>query len=150
MARPTLIPQIYGYLVCLVAVITFLVSANALVNNAYDLADPLYAQRYGREVPPSFELYREEMLTGRVSGGAPMRSTRPDAPAGGAEASARPLPTDAQLRAMYEALRADKIRTVRHQALRAVTSSALLIIVSLVLFVIHWRWARGLRMTEET
>jgi hypothetical protein len=145
MPRPALIPQIYGYLVCLVAVITLLVSASSLVNNAFDLADPLYAQRYGREVPPSFELYREEVLSGRVPGGAPARPTQPGA---GGEA-ARPLPTDAEMRAMYEALRDDKIRSVRHQALRNVTGSALLVVLSIGLFLVHWRWVRGMRVAEE-
>lgn len=145
MPRPTLIPQIYGYLVCLVAVITLLISASSLVNNAFDLADPLYAQRYGREVPPSFELYREEVLSGRVPGGAPMRPSQPGAP----EGTARPLPTDAEMRAMYDALREDKVRSVRHQALRSVTGSALLVVLSLALFAIHWRWVRGMRVAPE-
>ncbi|HEU4563453.1 MAG TPA: hypothetical protein VFS05_02345 [Gemmatimonadaceae bacterium] len=146
MPRPNLVAQLYGYLVCLVAVITFLVSANSLVNNAYDLADPLYAQRYGRDVPPSFALYREEVLAGRIAGGPPARPTAPAAE--GQQPAARPLPTDAELREMYDALRADKIRTVRHQSLRAVTTSALLIVVSILLFVTHFLWMRRLRATE--
>ena len=37
------VAQIYGYLVCLVAVITFLISITQLVNSMIDLTDPIHA-----------------------------------------------------------------------------------------------------------
>ncbi len=118
------IKQIYGYLVCLVAVVTVLVSARGLVEAGMDLSNPMYAQsRFGPPVTTSFEAY---LATYRE---------RPSPP--GADADTASVET---LRARWEALREDQVRSVRYDATRSLATSGLLILLSALLFGFHWRW----------
>ena len=124
------IAQLYGYTVCLVAVVTFLISFSSLVGAWFDLGNPLEADRQFFDASlTSFEAYKATY----------QRSTeirfRPD--------QARPdtLPEPA-LRARYEALRADQIARVHFQAVRSITTSSLILVLAVVLFVVHWRWLR--------
>ena len=55
--KPNRIPQIYGYTVCLIAVVAFLISINGIVDATFTLANPLHGQ-YGRiEGMDSFDAY---------------------------------------------------------------------------------------------
>ncbi|GIW52793.1 MAG: hypothetical protein KatS3mg081_2148 [Gemmatimonadales bacterium] len=47
MEKPHRIAQLYGYAVCLVPVITFIISAASLVGATFDLSDPLHASGFG-------------------------------------------------------------------------------------------------------
>lgn len=127
------IGQIYGYLVCLIAVVTFLVSLNSMVGAAIDLSDPQYSSRsYADPRLASFEVYRLEMQHRRAS--APVEA--------GAQT---PEPADtAALRAAFEAARADHLRSVRFQAMRQLATSSVLTVVAAALFVVHWIWLRRL------
>jgi len=127
------ISQIYGYLVCLIAVVTFLVSLNSAVGAAIDLSDPLYSSRFRADPRlASFEVYRVEMQQRGMLAPVP------------AEAAA-PAPTDtAELRAAFEAAREDHIRSVQFQARRELATSGLLVVVAAGLFIIHWVWLRRL------
>lgn len=130
------IGQIYGYLVCLIAVVTFLISLNSAVGAAIDLSDPQYSSRYRADPRlTSFEVYRLETQQRRLV--APT-------PAGAPE----PIPADtadtAELRAAFEAAREDHIRSVQFQARRELVTSGLLVVVAAALFVVHWTWLRRL------
>ena len=130
MERPNRVAQLYGYAVCLIAVIVFLISANSFVDHAFTLSNPLRGQgdRFGMEPAiTSFEAYRA--TSARVS--APARE--------GAQVTAVP---DSALRARYEALRADRVEQARFDAMRGLTTSGLLLILSVALFAVHWRWLR--------
>ncbi len=132
--------QIYGYTVCIVAVITFLISVTGLVNAVIDLQDPIHA-RYTRQGEPSlasFEIYKMDIL----------RSL----PQGEETTGASYIPDDDTLRSMYEAARNDKIQLVKHQANRTLIISGLLIIICIALFITHWRWMKKVTRVapEET
>lgn len=134
MDRPNRVAQLYGYAVCLIAVVVFLVNANSLVESAFTLANPLRGggDRFGMQpVVSSFEAYRATVS----------RENRFNAPPGAGPAAATPLP-DSLLRARYEALRADRIDQARFDAERSLTTSVLLLALSVVLFALHWRWLR--------
>src|SRR5947209_1572892 len=100
MEGPNRVAQLYGYAVCLIAVIVFLVSANSFVENAFTAANPLRGggDRFGMQPSvTSFEAYRatvnrETRLNGPAASGAPSTS----------------LP-DSVLRARYEVVRADRL-----------------------------------------
>jgi hypothetical protein len=64
MEKSQRIPQIYGYLICLVSVITLLISITNLFNAIIDLNDPLHTDWYnGSNGNISFyESYRMEKL----------------------------------------------------------------------------------------
>ena len=122
------IQMIYGYAVCIVAVITFLISLTAMVYALIDLTDPINAHRtYGRDAPSlaSFDNYKVDII-------------KATDPAHGLELD------DQTLNGMYEAARNDAIAKVRHDSFRSIIINSLLIIVCVSLFTTHWIWMRRL------
>ena len=120
--------QIYGYTVCLVAVITFLLSITAFVNAVIDLGDPLHAGWPGSASLASFDNYKMDMLKSSQKGDESAKSSY--------------VPNDQTLRSMYEAAKTDKIQSVKHQSNKSMILSSILIIICFVLFITHWRWMR--------
>lgn len=125
MERPSWIAPLYGYVVCLTAVITFLVAASSLVNAVLDRSNPLY-DRSGGPSLTSFEAY--QATYDRDRNVAP--GTRPDT-----------LTTE-QMRSRYEAIRSDRIASVTFQSTKQILSSGLMILLAAGLFVFHWRWVQ--------
>lgn len=135
MERMNRIAQIYGYAVCLVAIITILISITQIVNAAFNLSSPLRAEGYGRGGPlTSYTAYRREQLQ-RVN--APER-TRAGAPVRDSVV----VPTEAEIRQAFEDERLEQIGNVRFRAMRTLVTSTLLIIIASGLFFMHWRWLR--------
>lgn len=124
MNKRSRLAPLYGYLVCLVAVITVLICTGNLVAAAFDLSDPLHASGNFEQQRSlsSFENYRMDVLR--------------DLPEG------QSAPADESIRAMYEAARDAQVRTVRLRSWRNITVSGLLLVVSGVLFAGHWVWLR--------
>ena len=154
MSRTSWVASLYGYLVCVIAVITFLVSVSGFVDAAFERSNPLLARSGwfgpGGASLTSFEAFRasqndRSMMTAMSSqpGAVVMSSGRP--------APARPVPatgdtlTTEQLRARYEVLRADRIAQSTFSASQSLVKDGLLIILSIALFGWHWRWLRTQR-----
>lgn len=118
------IGQIYGYLICLVSVVTFLICLGNVISASFDLADPLYATGGFEEVRSlsSLENYRIDVLRALPNGQA--------------------APDETTIQAMYEAARSAQIHTVWLRSVRNITVSALLVVASVVLFITHMRWLR--------
>ena len=93
MERPNRVAQLYGYAVCLIAVVVFLASANSFVENLFTAANPLRggADRFGIQPSvTSFEAYRATVN----------REARMNGPAAsGSQIGSLP---DSTLRARYE------------------------------------------------
>ena len=125
MEKKSKVPAVYGYAVCLVAVITFLISVAALVNAMIDISDPLHAERNYSKSPSlaSFENYKMDLLTS-------------------SEKENSFVPDDETLKAMYESAKNDKILSVKHRTIRTIYVNGFLITICLVLFITHWRWMR--------
>ena len=123
--RPT-ISRVYGYLACLVALITCLICINAIVFAAFDLSDPLHARGdlHAVRALSSLENFRVETI-------------------------ARTPPDDTTLASMYDAARSATLRAVRLQSLRTLTASGMVFVVALVIFAGHWRWLRQLNAATE-
>ena len=131
------IAQVYGYAVCFITVIMILFSIKSVVDAVIDLSDPIRSDaggvgRSGRSLS-SFELYKVDS-----------RQPRPPVPAGAAPAKVAPEDSlsDADLRHLYEAEREQAIGNVRFRAMRTLIGNGLLILVSVILFIVHWRWLR--------
>jgi hypothetical protein len=139
MERPLWIAPLYGYLVCLIAVVTLLISASNFVDAVFLRADPLSSRDnfgpFGGSLT-SLEAYRATMDEARG-----MRPTRVD----GAPVAPGDTLTTEQLRTRYEALRADHIAKNSFQATKDLVKHGLLILLSAVLFFTHWRWVRSQR-----
>lgn len=132
MEKPQRMPQIYGYLVCLVAVITFLICASTLIYAIIDLGDPIHA---GFPAPnlASYENYKMDILKSVPKEG---------------ESKTSYIPDDQTLRAMFESAKDDKIQRERHEANRSIVIDSILIVICIVLFVTHWRWMRKFAKAE--
>jgi hypothetical protein len=132
--KPNRIPQIYGYTVCLIAVVAFLISINGVVDATFTLANPMHGPYGGHEGLTSFESYEAS----RVERTMPERNL--------------PLPVDTTSvetrRRRFEALRADRIDANRLQAWRRLVGSGLTMFIAIALFAWHWSWLRA-RMAEE-
>ena len=131
MDRSNKIAQAYGYAVCFIAVVTLLFSSKSIIDASFDLSAPLRAERYfsGMNLT-SFEAYKRERGE---------RGTRPT-PVG--TVTAVPEPTEAELKAMFEAERADRTDYVKFRAMRSLVSSLILVAIAFALFISHWRWLR--------
>lgn len=138
------IAQVYGYAVCLIAVITILIGVGNITDAAIERSNPLMADgRYSRADGSltSFEAYRASSGLNRP--GTTTR-TRPD---GSVEPVADTLTTE-QLRARYEALRTDQLARVSFGTAQRLAKHGLLVAIALGLFVWHWRWLRGREHAE--
>ena len=133
MERPSRVAQLYGYTVCLIAVIVSLVSLNSLIDNAFALSNPIQAREstFGMEASlTSFETYRATYRREAQFGPTPITVAANDSV------------SEPVLRARYEALRADRLARVTFEAKRGITTSGLSLLIALALFTIHWRWLR--------
>jgi hypothetical protein len=128
--------QIYGYLVCLVAVITFLICIASLISAIFDLGDTLHAAWTPDGTPSlaSYENYNADILK--------------SAPAGDEAAKTSYIPDNQTLRAMFEAAKNHKIQSVRHDSNRTIIINSILLIICFALFITHWRWMRKLAKAE--
>ncbi|HJU70183.1 MAG TPA: hypothetical protein VJ650_18250 [Gemmatimonadaceae bacterium] len=131
--RPERVAQLYGYTVCLIAVVMALTSVLRIVEAGFDRAAPQFAGtgEWGWQEPSvtSFEAYRatyERAQQFRSSPDAPKPDTVPEA----------------ELRRRYEALRADRIERVRFNARRSLVTNSLTLVLAVGLFAWHWRWVR--------
>ena len=125
MDKPNRVRQWYGYLVCLVAVVSGLIFLAGTLNNAFDLSDPLSAEGRYDESLTSFEAFK---ATHR----APDEQKAPD------------TASDATLRTRFETLRADRIAHRRFQARKGLVINLVMLLAAMTLFVAHWRWLRHL------
>jgi len=126
------VPQLYGYTVCLVAVLVGLASLKSGIDGILTLAEPTYATgtpwaTWAEPSVTSFEAFRVTYDRAREM------TAGPNAP--------RPEPVaESELRRRYEALRGDRTARTLVSARRSLATSSLLFFVSVVLFSVHWRW----------
>ena len=128
MEKKTKIPQIYGYAVCIVAIITILISLADLITSVIDASDPLYSWG-GDQNLSSFENFKVDALKSGQN-------------------EAAYIPDDATLKTMYEDAKNHKIRRVKHQTTKSIIVDSILIIVCTILFIIHWSWMRKVNKQE--
>jgi hypothetical protein len=129
--------QIYGYTVCLVAVIAFIICIANIIPAIMDLGDPLHAG--GNFVPAgtpslaSFDNYKMDIL--KNSKGDEQRT------------ETNWIPDDKTLRSMFEAAKADKISQATHVSVREIVVNSIIVLISILLFITHWIWMRRLART---
>ena len=134
MERPSRIQQVYGYAVCIVAIITTLIATSNIVEATFARLDPLRAAetRYGADgALSSFEAYQATSGPQVVQAGAPTKS-----------AAAVPASADsagvAEQRKRYEALRADRVDRMIFDSSVRLVEHGLLLLLSLGLFGWHY------------
>src|SRR5437868_10279735 len=112
MDKPNRVPQLYGYTVCLVAVITFLISINGVVGAAFDFQRPLQGEGWYEE---SFSSFDNWIASNR----------RPYVPEG--QAAVPDTTSIGTLHDRYNALRADRIAGAKFRAEKTIAGSGLLV-----------------------
>ena len=133
MEKPNRIRQIYGYTVCLIAVITSLICISGAVNNAIDLSNPLMAAGGNDDSLTSFDAWM-----------ATRQKFQP--PAG--DAAAHDTASVETLHVRYEAVRTSRIEHLVFRARKGLIGQLLLLIIAVGLFATHWRWMRRLQGDE--
>ena len=117
-----IVAQVYGYALCLVAVITFLISITALATAIIDLGDPMHSGYTPQGSPSlaSFENYKLDVLRSSQKGTETVAQSY--------------LPTEQTLRSMYEAARNDRVQSSTHQSNKTILISCLLLLKPLYHF----------------
>jgi hypothetical protein len=160
---PLSVPHLYGYGVCLVAILVGLAAVTEIPRSLMDMAAPIRSEEGGLPVGgaaggtlslTSYDAFRataseiaqtpRNALLGRQSGdgqGQPTELWSLGSPVDSGEAV---MPVDVhpsdQERAAYERLRSDRMSAVRTDAASAVTSALLGLVLCVVLFRAHARW----------
>jgi hypothetical protein len=137
MEKPHRMAQIYGYTVCLVAVITFIICISIIIPAIMDMSDPLHAGgifvQAGTPSLASFDNYKMDIL----------KSSKNDEQKTGTNW----IPEDQTLHSMFEAAKADRINQANHSSIRSIVVNSLIILICIVLFTFHWIWMKRLTKT---
>jgi hypothetical protein len=129
--------QIYGYIICVVAVITFLICTTSMINAIMNLSDPIHSgwNPVGTPSLASYEIYKMDVLKTTKNENTTTQTSF--------------VPDDQTLRAMYDAAKADKIQSVKHESNKEIIVSVILILISVTLFVSHWRLIRKMSKSVD-
>lgn len=123
------VAQMYGYTVCLIAVILGLTSIAGILDAAFQRAYPLQSEYgYGTSLA-TFETYKATHGRERAMYG-PQAEAQPD------------TASDATLRRRYDALVAERRSATTYRTSKAFVSGGFMLIVAAMLYVLHWRWLR--------
>lgn len=129
------IQQIYGYLVCLIAIVTILISSASLVDAVFNLSRPEGVSRYGGLTMDndgynyeSFRLQRIERASIQQE-----KTNRTDL-----------VPSDEAIRAEFDQRKAATEASERWQTKKDLGTSSLSLIIAILLFLIHWRWLKSI------
>jgi hypothetical protein len=126
MERKQRIAVTYGYAVCLVAIITFLITLASLVTSMIDMSDPFHSRYQSKENLASFENYKIKA----------MEAISKDAAY---------IPDDVALRKMYDAAKEEVILTAKHGTRRNMIVNGMILFLSIILFIVHWRWMQKIQ-----
>ena len=132
MEKKQKIIQIYAVIICVIAVITILISLSSLVSSYIDKSDPLavtiYSDRNNASLA-SFENFKMDIL----------KSVQKDQAY---------IPDDKTIHKMYEEAKTAKIKTVEHRTHRDIIVSGLIMAIALVLFGSHWWLIKKMQNVE--
>ena len=121
--------QVYATIVNVVVVISILIAITGLVSSVIDRQDPINAGMYSQTDLSSFEKYKMDVLA---------KTTE----------EAVYVPTNDELRSMYESARQTKIDKVNHETFKGMINSSAVILIGLILFAVHWRILRKEQQLE--
>lgn len=122
MEKKKSIMQIYGIIVCIVSIVTFIICLSILVSSLLTRSEPLLSG-YSNKDLSSFESYKVEVLS----------KVKKDQVY---------IPDDATIQQMFDAAKEEKINKVLHTTKTSIFVSSMLLMLSLILFVTHWLMIR--------
>jgi hypothetical protein len=127
--QPNRVAQMYGYTVCLIAVIIGITAASSILDAAFDRAHPLQSDYPIGASLTSFEAYKATLQRERMMMG-------PQAPAIPDTAS------DPTLRARFDALVSDRTAATVYRTTKTFVTSGTMLLLAVIMFLVHWRWLR--------
>ena len=128
------IQQLYGYLVCLVAIVTALIVIPMIVDATTRRSAPLMSDRWGNDMSDvtSYRRYAIANPNHRfIQRPGPDETARVD------------TLTEDQARADFVVLQESRIAAVRYETGRDLLRSWILLVIAAALFTWHWRWVRA-------
>ncbi len=130
MQRVPVIANIYGYAVCLIAVLVFFIGTAACISGAFALVHPtpfhpfigrnIRIERFGG---PADMMWRERIAM--HPGAMPPRAVQPHAPA----TLGKPP--------------AEMLANARYAAVRRITIALAMLVLAGIMFARHWRWLQA-------
>jgi hypothetical protein len=138
--RSDRVPQLYGYTICLIALIWALSSVISIVESALSLSAPELRGAYAFGWEPSvssFEAFRTTYDRARQ-----LSSPNPN------EARLDTVP-EPELQRRFAALRADRVLRVQFEARRNLIVKSLSLLIAAALFAFHWRWLRRYAVSDS-
>jgi len=141
----TRVPEVYGYTVCLIAVVVALISVSGLLDAAFTIADPLDGDSSGafREMSQAISLRSlDAFRTSATKTSTGAYIFRHQVYGGNGVTAIADTLTDAQVQARYETLRADRLSVQRFKAIKGFVTNTIMLVFALALFAWHWRWLR--------
>jgi hypothetical protein len=134
MSKQNIISQIYGYAVCLIAVIVFLFNLPEIVELVGKLSDPIHSDRAPSILAQTFEQWKinyiKEWRYGEYNEETKIKVDRPDPP------------DDATLQRLFDNERTQELQSYIHTTWTSFYQKGLLIVLSMIFFLSHWRWVR--------
>jgi hypothetical protein len=112
------VTQVYATVVCIIAIITMLITLANLVSGYIDKNDPMHSGWQSDNLS-SFENFKMQTMKGISDNQAY-------------------IPDDEELMKMYESAKQDKLETAEHRINRNLTVNRLILVIAVVLFIIHW------------
>jgi len=134
--RPNRMAHLYGYTVCLISLVIALITLSSILNAVFDRANPLQSESSFGASFTSFVSYkatyrREQTVFDRAEG------AKPD------------TLSEVSLRARYDALVRDRIASTRYRTGKSITIGLIFLVLSVFLFLTHWRWVRRLNGSQR-
>ena len=110
--------QVYALIVCIVAIITFIICISILVSSIIDRSEPLLSG-YSKHDLSSFENFKMDKL-------------------GSFKENETYTFTDQEFRNAYESAKEEKVNKVMHDSLKDIIVTSILILICFILFFTHW------------
>ena len=133
MEKKQKIIQVYAVIICVIAVITILISLSSLVSSYIDKSDPLAVTIYSNSNQASLASYGNFKMD-------ILKSTQKDQAY---------IPDDQTLHKMYDEAKSAKIKMVEHRANRDITVSAIIMVIALILFGSHIWLIKKMKIVDE-
>lgn len=134
MSKHNIIAQIYGYAVCLISVVVFLVNLPEIVDVIGKLSDPIHSDRAPSILSNTFEQWKMNYIKEwRYSEYDEETKTK---------IQKINLPDDSVLQKMYDHEKTQELQSYVHTTWTSFYQKGLLVVLSMIFFITHWRWVR--------
>jgi hypothetical protein len=116
MSKQNIVSQAYGYSICLIAVVVFLFNLPDIVELISTLIDPIHSGRAPSIVTQTIEQWDINVKSNSLY--------------------------DPFLNMRFEREKSDALQSFIHVTWTSLIQKSILVILSILFFIIHWRWVR--------